>query len=429
MLKIYPRTWKEIKRNTWKWISIIDKEIKKFLAKHPDKEVISYDRDTEYENKCLQLLKADPLLKQEMDYDPQEKTVCYYYYFKEVDHLGWVMERGKFYLEKGFRVYMTEWKRYIGATGSRILISLSADIDWLEFKPTVHDDLTDKSFLIDAIDLEKNVITDNKGKLHLLTKEEIDKLTAIQLYAERHGNVFRVPSRNHILIHKLYDKRMEEIPELKEVLNSSKKLDEFREIDDYPISTGFNGQLRGYQKEGFKWLHFLRDYGFSGCLADDMGLGKTVQTLALLQTLKDKNVLKTSLLVAPVSALPNWEMEIEKFTPGLTFHRHLGLKREKDTGGWDNADLVITSYATLRNDIEIFNSFEFDHIILDESQNIKNHLSQVSKAIKILKGNHRLALSGTPIENNTMELWSLFDFLMPGYLGTPRSRLVRQLRP
>ncbi|HLP47422.1 MAG TPA: DEAD/DEAH box helicase, partial [Candidatus Kapabacteria bacterium] len=174
-----------------------------------------------------------------------------------------------------------------------------------------------------------------------------------------------------------------------------------------------------YQKEGFKWLHFLRDYGFSGCLADDMGLGKTVQTLALLQTLKDKNLLKTSLLVAPVSALPNWEMEIEKFTPGLRFYRHMGSKREKDTVEWHKVDLVITSYATLRNDIDVFNRFEFDHIILDESQNIKNHSSQVSRAIKILKGNRRLALSGTPIENNTMELWSLFDFLMPGYLGTP----------
>ncbi|HLP59431.1 MAG TPA: SNF2-related protein, partial [Candidatus Deferrimicrobium sp.] len=395
------------------------REIKKFLAKHPDKEVITYDRDTEYENKCLQLLKADPLLKQEMAYDLQEKSVCYYYYFKEGDYLNWVMARGKFYLEKGFRVYMTEWKRFIGTTGSHIRVSLNADIDWLEFKPMVHDDLTDKSFRIDAIDLEKNAVTDNKGKLHLLTKGEIDKLIFIQLYGERHGDAFRVPSRNHILIRALYDKRMEEMPELGEVLKSAKKLDEFREIADYPLSKEFKGQLRGYQKEGFKWLHFLRDYGFSGCLADDMGLGKTVQTLALLQTLQDKNVLKTSLLVAPVSALPNWEMEIEKFTPGLRFYRHMGSKREKDTVEWHKVDLVITSYATLRNDIDVFNRFEFDHIILDESQNIKNHSSQVSRAIKILKGNRRLALSGTPIENNTMELWSLFDFLMPGYLGTP----------
>ncbi|MDQ1354339.1 MAG: hypothetical protein QG657_4648, partial [Acidobacteriota bacterium] len=337
VLKIFPP---DMERGKYQHL-VVDfdyrREIKKFLAQHPDKEVIRYERDTEYENKCLQLLKADPLLKQEMDYDPEDKSVCYYYYFKEVNYLDWVIEKGKYYLDKGFRVYMTEWKRYISAAGSSIRISLNADIDWLEFKPMVHDAVTDQSFLIDAIDLEKRAVTDTNGKLHLLTKAEIDKLIAIQEYGEQHGNVFRVPSRNHILVRELYDKRMEDIPELRELLNSHKKLDEFREIEDYPLATRFNGQLRGYQREGFKWLHFLRDYGFSGCLADDMGLGKTVQTLALLQTLKDNKLLKTSLLVAPVSAIPNWEMEIDKFTPALTFYTHLGVKREKDTEEWEDA--------------------------------------------------------------------------------------------
>jgi non-specific serine/threonine protein kinase len=124
--------------------------------------------------------------------------------------------------------------------------------------------------------------------------------------------------------------------------------------------------------------------------------------------------------VAPVSAIPNWEMEIDRFTPALTFYTHIGIKREKDTTEWEDADLIITSYATLRNDVDIFSPFEFDHIILDESQNIKNQASQVSRAVKILKGRRRLALSGTPIENNSMEWRSLFDILMPGYLGTPR---------
>lgn len=396
------------------------REIKRFLAKHPDKEVFTYERDNEFENMCLSLLKTDPLLKQEVDYNPGEKTVGYYYYFREGDYLEWVVERGSVYLEKGFRIYMTQWKRYIGTTGSRIGITIRSKIDWLEFKPMVHDPLTDKSFEIDVIDVEKNTVTDNKGKLHLLTKQEIEKLIAIYQYGERHGNVFRVPSKNHILIQELYDKRMDEMLELEDILASDKKLKAFERIEDYPLSRGFNGQLRGYQTEGFKWLHFLRDYGFSGCLADDMGLGKTVQTLALLQTLKDDHLLKTSLLVAPVSAIPNWETEIGRFAPGLTFHRHIGARRDKETEGWNNVDLVITSYATLRNDVELFSAFDFDTIILDESQNIKNYTSQVSRAVKILKGNRRLALSGTPIENNTMELWSLFDFLIPGYLGTPR---------
>lgn len=420
VLEIYPRDPETGKKERVEIVYDYRGEIRKFLANHPDKAVYTYERDELFENMCRHLLKTDPLLKEEMDYDQKEKSVFYYFYFKEWDYLAWVTERARFYLEKGFRIYMTKWKRFIGATGSGVSVSINPGIDWLEFKPTVHDHLTDQTFDIESIDLENNTVTDNKGNLHLLTEQELDKLIAIYKYGERHGNVFRVPSKNHILIGQLYDRRMDDIPELREILTRDKKLEAFKRIDDYALSPGFNGELRNYQKEGFKWLRFLREYGFSGCLADDMGLGKTVQTLALLQTLKDINRLKTSLLVAPVSAIPNWESEIQKFAPGLSFHRHIGPNREKSSGGWEETDLVITSYATMRIDIEWFKEFDFDFIVLDESQNIKNHTSLVSRAAKILKGNHRLALSGTPIENNTMELWSLFDFLMPGYLGTPR---------
>jgi SNF2 family DNA or RNA helicase len=395
-------------------------EIKKFLEKHPDKAVFIYDRDETFENMCRHLLKSDPMLKEEIDYDQKEKSVFYYFYFKKGDYLGWVMDRAQFYLEKGFRIYMAKWKRYIGAAGSRITISIDHNIDWLEFKPTAQDFITGKSFDIEAVDLENNTVTDSKGNLHILTKEELKKLIAISRYGERVGNMFRVPSKNHILIGELYDKRMDDIPELREILSRDKRLKKFKGIEDYALSPGFNGELRNYQKEGFKWLRFLKEYDFSGCLADDMGLGKTVQTLAMLQTLKDIGGMKTSLLVAPVSAIPNWEAETRKFAPGIVFHRHMGAAREKSTAGWNDVDLIFTSYATMRNDIDLFSEFEFDYIILDESQNIKNYTSQVSKAAKVLKGNHRLALSGTPIENNTMELWSLFDFLMPGYLGTSR---------
>ena len=419
VLKLYPNDPVEGKYERIEMHFDYLREIRKFLEKHPDKEVFTYKRDSQFENMCLRLLRSDPLLKQEMDYDNLEKSVYYYFYFREGDYLNWVIERGKFYLDKGFRIYIAEWKRYIGTTGSQIQVAVQSNIDWLEFKPTVHDSLTGKEFEIDAIDLVENIVTDKKGALHLLTKKEIEKLRDIYHYSERHGNLFRVPSRNYILINKLYDKKMEEIPELKETLRSGKKLKKFEKIDDYPVSSKFNGRLRGYQAEGFKWLYFLREYGFSGCLADDMGLGKTVQTLALLQSLKDKGLLKTSLLVVPVSAIPNWEMEIKRFTR-LTSYRHIGIKRDKDTDEWKKTDLVITSYATLRNDIELCCDFEFDYIILDESQNIKNYTSQVSRAAKVLKGNHRLALSGTPIENTSMELWSLFEFLIPGYLGSSR---------
>jgi non-specific serine/threonine protein kinase len=211
---------------------------------------------------------------------------------------------------------------------------------------------------------------------------------------------------------------MKGISDIKNILEKTKRISSFDGIEKHAVSERFNGELRLYQKAGFDWLNFLRDYGFSGCLADDMGLGKTVQTIAFLQSLKDRKKIKTSLLVVPVSAISNWESEIEKFSTSIYYLRYIGIKRYKSNERWGDYDLVITSYATLRNDIDVFMEYSFDYVILDESQNIKNYNSQTSKAIKLIKSEYRLALSGTPIENNSFELWSLFDFLMPGYLGS-----------
>jgi len=395
-------------------------EMKKFIVKNPDKEVSMVIRDENFENRCLEILKNDPLLVQQMDYHDERKSVFHYYYFQDNDFLEWLVKQGKKYLEKGFKIYSVKWNRYIANAGASIRFHIDDDIDWLQFKPYIHDPLTGENHEMRPEDIEPrdNMVIDKKGILHLVTEEEIKKLAALYRYAELQGGWFRVPSKNYVLIHRLYDKKMEDMPGVKDILTTEKRLREFEQITDYPLSSHFNGQLRSYQHHGFKWLYFLQDYRFSGCLADDMGLGKTVQTLALLQTLKDNQKLNTSLLVVPVSAIPNWEAEIQRFTPGLTCLRHLGYNRAKDSTGWEEKDLVITSYATMRNDIDMLKDFEFDYIILDESQNIKNLSSQVSKAAKILKGRNRLTLSGTPIENNTMELWSLFDFLMPGFLGT-----------
>jgi len=420
VLNIFPKDIFENKDERLEVVFDYEQVINAFISRHPGKEVYTYQRDEDFESRCLSVLKHDPLLTRHMDYHGERKSVYHYYYFQDNDFLKWLIERGRKYLEKGFKIYSVKWKRYIGSTRSTLRLTIDHDIDWLEFKPVVHDSLTGSGAEIDMdyFDPEDTVIMDKKGMLHLVTRKEIERLVYLYRYAQRQGNLFRVPSRNFILIRQLYDKKMEEIPQLQEILAVEERLKEFEKIPDYPVSENVNGRLRGYQVEGFKWLYFLRDYGFSGCLADDMGLGKTLQTLALLQALKDNRQLNTSLLVVPVSAIPHWEIEIEKFTPGLTYHRHMGINRDKDTGGWEKTDLIITSYATLRNDIEMIKDFEFDYIVLDESQNIKNFSSQVSKAAKILRGRNRLALSGTPIENNSMELWSLFDFLMPGFLGT-----------
>jgi SNF2 family DNA or RNA helicase len=177
-----------------------------------------------------------------------------------------------------------------------------------------------------------------------------------------------------------------------------------------------NATLREYQKQGFKWMDYLHQHGLGGCLADDMGLGKTLQAIALLADIYPAQQ-NPSLVVVPRSLLFNWENEILKFKPELTYAVYHGPGRDMKEARRKN--LIITTYAMARNDIEILRAEKFYYIILDESQNIKNMNSQISRAVMLLNASHRLALSGTPIENNLGELYSLFRFLNPAMFGSP----------
>ena len=186
----------------------------------------------------------------------------------------------------------------------------------------------------------------------------------------------------------------------------------------------FCGQLRGYQREGLGWMLFLQRFGFGGCLADDMGVGKTAQVLALLQTRRDLRASSNgngagapgpSLVVVPRSLVFNWKQEAARFTPDLRVLDHTGLGRSMENFGAH--DVILTTYGTLRRDAPAFRDFPFDYVVLDEAQAIKNAQTESAKAARLLQAGHRLALSGTPIENHLGELWSLFEFLNPGMLG------------
>jgi hypothetical protein len=236
----------------------------------------------------------------------------------------------------------------------------------------------------------------------------------------------------------------------------------------------FTGTLRPYQRDGLGWMRFLRTFGFGGVLADDMGLGKTVQVLALLESRRQlrgrvtsgdtgangtsgangahatnatESPVGPSLAVVPKSLVFNWKAEATKFAPGLRVLDHTGAERAKASGEhFENYDLILTTYGTLRRDAELFRDVRFDYVVLDEAQAIKNASTGAAKAARLLRGEHRLALSGTPVQNHLGELWSLFEFLNPGMMGAasvfkmtpgagaaldPDSRVVlsRALRP
>lgn len=264
------------------------------------------------------------------------------------------------------------------------------------------------------------------GKTAIIPERWIDQIKGLSAFSQSKDE-FRL-KKHHVGLVKPY-------LEGRQKLEGNKSISDFDGIVESELPNGFHGTLRPYQQAGFDWLCFLYDMGFGGCLADDMGLGKTVQSLAFLQHVKelsskatqvelgqaslfDQSVgTKTCLLVVPTSLIYNWIQEAKKFTPSLVIRPHVGMNREKDNQQFAKADVVITTYGTLRNDIEVFSSFEFEVVLLDESQFIKNPTSQLAKKITQLNAKLRLTLTGTPIENTIVDLWSQMNFVNPGLLG------------
>jgi len=200
--------------------------------------------------------------------------------------------------------------------------------------------------------------------------------------------------------------------------DAAARLKDFTGIRDVPAPKGLQTELRPYQAEGLKWLEFLRGYNFHGILADDMGLGKTVQVIALLLKEKERGHLKApSLVVVPTSLIFNWAHEIARFAPALKVATWHGPDRHAQARHLSDADVILTNYALVRQDIDRLEGMRFHYVVVDEAQYIKNPESQVSRAVRQLTARHRLALTGTPLENHLGELWAHFAFLMPGLLG------------
>jgi len=258
--------------------------------------------------------------------------------------------------------------------------------------------------------------------LHIESKDIKPILgTIFELYDKKKGDT---------LIIKPFDAHLLDIDEessiiwkgVRELKALSQKLKDFQGIESIPPSENLQVKLRDYQQFGIDWLNFLYEFKFGGILADDMGLGKTVQTLAFLQSLKERvGLKKPSLIVMPTSLIGNWKSEIIKFTPNLTYLELYGLDRAEKFDEIKHYDIILTTYALAQRDVEKYTQIDFLYIILDEAQKIKNPRTKMSLAIKSFHSDYKLALSGTPIENHLGELWSIFDFLMGGFLDSLKS--------
>ncbi len=310
---------------------------------------------------------------------------------------------------------------------STIDLEVNEGVDWFDLKAKIRFG----DFEIPFEEIRKCIL---KGKTEIqLPNGEIGVIPESWIMRYKDLFAFSTQSDDGITLNKIHVSLVQELKEgdLAKVTMDRKleKLLSFEKFDDYKVPCTFKGDLRPYQFAGYNWLRFLEDYNFGGCLADDMGLGKTIQTLALLQHQKNENPGSTSLIVMPTSLLYNWEMEAKKFTPELRILNYTGINRVKDSAQFASCDIVITSYGTTRVDSEILAEFYFNYIILDESQAIKNPDSLISKKVRDLKSRRKLILTGTPIENSTLDLWSQMSFLNPGLLGNETYFKKEYLKP
>ncbi|MFH0907468.1 MAG: DEAD/DEAH box helicase [bacterium] len=304
-------------------------------------------------------------------------------------------------------------------------VRVTSGVDWfdLEGGAKYGDEEVPLPVLLRALREGTGYVVLGDGTMGLLPEEWLNKIglaTALGVAAGDHIRIDRQrASLLDVLLAELPDVRADETFE-----RVRAELRDFQRIEPADPPAGFQGRLRDYQRDGLGWFQFLRRFGFGGCLADDMGLGKTVQVLALLEhrrTAKPKDATRKSatpsLVVAPKSLIFNWIEEAKRFTPKLRVFDHTGLERARSGKDFKKAGVVLTTYGTLRRDIAWLKDVKFDYVVLDEAQAVKNSTTQNAKAVRLLQGAHRLALSGTPIENHLGELWSLFGFLNPGMLG------------
>lgn len=300
-------------------------------------------------------------------------------------------------------------------------VQVSSGIDW--FDASVEVVFGDQTITIAdvkrALAQKLNYVKLGDGTLGLLPEEWLKKYALLIKMGEARNGRLRIKKYHFSVLDELLAEIDEE--ELQNELETKKeRLSEIISNDYSSLKAPeqLKATLRPYQQAGFQWLAFLNEAGWGGILADDMGLGKTVQALSYLQHYKNHYPEAKFLVVCPTTLMYNWENEIRKFTPELKHYIHHGSKRTATIRAFAPYDIIITTYGTMRSDIKMFHTFPFDYTILDESQAIKNPQSQVAKASLLLNSKNRLALSGTPVQNNTFDLYAQMNFLNPGMLGS-----------
>jgi hypothetical protein len=379
-------------------------------------------RDKSKELKMVALLvKQHPYLQEQLGNDLE----YFYLHRKHFLNVNWFLRVFNTWREKGITIlgFNQLSDNKLNAHPAKITVKVESGINW--FNTQVKINFGKRKASLKKIQLavrnKSRYVQLDDGTTGILPEEWLQKFTdyfnAGDIVDDEN---LRTPKINFQAIEQLYDPDMLEKDTRLDLQKYRQKFADFKNIKKVTVPKNFRGTLRPYQQEGLNWLNFLDEFNFGGCLADDMGLGKTIQIIAFLLVQQEKVAKNTNLIVMPTSLIFNWRAEIEKFAPSLRFHVIEGAGRLRNTHGFDEYNAILISYTTLLSDINYLKKFTFNYIFLDESQNIKNPDTQRYRAVMLLKSRNRIVVTGTPIENNTFDLFSQFSFACPGLLGSQR---------
>ncbi len=381
------------------------------------------DRKREAETKVISLLlKQHPYFQEQMDEGSFQHFYLHRKYFLDSN---WFLDAFEEWQHQGIQIigFNTLRGNKLSRFKGKIHVEVLSGQNW--FNANIQVKFGPKSVslkkLEKAVRNRSQFITLDDGTQGILPQQWLDKFEAYFNAAESIADDFiEIPKYKFNEIDQLFDQAELDPIVLAELSTLRKQLANFSSLSEVQLPPTFVGNLRPYQQQGLQWLHFLDGLNFGGCLADDMGLGKTIQILAFLATQKAKGQSAPTLLVLPTTLIFNWRHEIQQFLPSFQMLVLDGPNRIEKGMQFEQYDLVLVSYHNLLTDINTLKKITFNYVILDESQQIKNPDSQRYKTVNLLKSRNRIILTGTPIENNTMDLYAQLSFIVPGLLGSKK---------
>ncbi|PWS26531.1 DNA helicase [Pedobacter yonginense] len=362
------------------------------------------------------------ILKQHPYFYEQETNDSYYLHRKRFLEEGWFLDAFDVWRRKGIHIlgFNKLKNNKLNEHKAEINIEVLSGTDWFETKVKVKFGKQNVALkhLHKSIRNKSKFVTLDDGTQGILPEEWIEKFVGYFSAGEVVEDRLLTHKIKFASINNLYEDALLDGEVKNELKNYKQKFEGPHSMHEVEVPKALTASLRQYQKDGLNWLNFLDDFNFGACLADDMGLGKTIQILAFILSQREKVSHNTNLVVVPASLIFNWKAEVQKFAPSIKVKTIYGNERTKTTDTFDDFEIILTSYGTLLSDIRFLKDYRFNYIFLDESQNIKNPESQRYKVVRMLQSRNKVVMTGTPIENNTFDLYGQLSFACPGLFGS-----------